>query len=585
MSRNAIAQVERVPSSFRSRPDLRSVAICLAVVLAVACARHLWIVRGSQRSSESIAGEYLLAASLSTLVVGLLYRFPGTLAISRVHAWWLNMSVACGLALSIWLLGMRQFGGYDHSAMIQAGWLQLSALRPFKDYPLTLPPLFFLGNRYAFLLFGVRWLSFVLLMAAFAVLSFFFLCRQLRALGFSELSATVLASTVELGTSVVCSYWWYNPITSVIGVMTFLSALVCMVSEDKWVSWILLALSFTFLLLSKPNAWPVGLCVLLVGIGRPISLQLRVLVAILLGSAVSGLVCWLHGLNPIAMLRTYAAIAETRGHPLTMTGLVELQPVELTILRRAVAIALLLFVAVLFDHRNELLTYWREYLCCVVAAATALVMAGMNYEIKTSDGMLAMIALAVAAFRPWSRRRFEGLGRNATVAVTVFFVVLSGYWSVTRLRVRGIGAFYENVPTATIQTGFFVGLHTGPQLAEVLREVGDAIHKYPSDNVFFGPRMEFAYAAFRRQPPRGLPVWWHPGSSFSVDDMAGVLNALDNDNFNVMIFLKGDRTRMPILPLQRKLTSYEQVAGFKELDVFVRKTRHKSSADGAHETI
>src|ERR1035438_1543266 len=102
---------------------------------------------------------------------------------------------------------MMQFGGYDYSAMIQAGWIQLSSLVPFKDYPCTYPPLFFLGDRYAFLIFGVRWIAFVLLGAVFAVLSFFFLSRQFRALGFPVVGATSLALTAELGTSVVCSHW------------------------------------------------------------------------------------------------------------------------------------------------------------------------------------------------------------------------------------------------------------------------------------------------------------------------------------------------------------------------------------------
>jgi hypothetical protein len=498
---------------------------------------------------------------------------PNIIAPSQLPGWLLDFPVAAVLFSSIWLLGMRQFGGYDHSAMIQAGWLQISSLVPFKDYPCTLPPLFFLGNRYAFLLFGVRWSAFVLLMAAFSVLSFFFLCRQLRALGFPAAGAASLAVAAEVGTCVVCSYWWHNPVTSVVAVMTFLSTLVCLANVEDTTAWALLGISFTLLVLSKPNAWPVGACLILLAATGQSRQRLQALTVLIAGVASAGIVCWLHGVSPLALLRTYSEISGTRGRPFAMTGLVNLSPFEVTILLRSTAAVVFLLMGILVAHHNEWRRYWREYACCLVMAVTSLAMAGMNYEIKTSDLMPLVVVLAVAAFRPWSEQRLDGLGRVATVMVTLFFVALSSYWGVTRMRVRGIGErmFFEDAPTQTIQTGFFRGLRSGPRLIAVLRQLEEALGRYPANKVFFGPRMEFAYAAFRREPPRGLPIWWHPGSSFAVSDRAAVSRALENDDFDLMVFLKNDRTRMPLAPLQRKLSGYEQVPGFSELDVYIRR--------------
>jgi hypothetical protein len=108
-------------------------------------------------------------------------------------------------------------------------------------------------------------------------------------------------------------------------------------------------------------------------------------------------------------------------------------------------------------------------------------------------------------------------------------------------------------------------------LIAVLQQVEDALDRYPSNKVFFGPRMEFSYAAFRREPPRGLPIWWHPGSSFAISDMVGVLHALENGDFDLLIFLKDDHTRMPLAALEHKLISYDRVPGFSDLDVYVRR--------------
>jgi hypothetical protein len=516
--------------------------------------------------------EYLLVAGISVFFLTLLNRLQATIASVKISSWVLDASVGATLPASIWLLGMRQFGGYDHSALVEASWLQLSSLVPFKDYPSTFPPLFFVGGKYAFLLFGIHWSAFVLLMAAFAVFSFLFLSRQFRALGFPALGTTILAFTAEMGTTVVCSYWWHNAITSVIVVAVFISSLVCLISSDEWTSWVLLGISFTLLLLSKPNAWPVGACVLLLCVTHGASQWKRASMVLGVGVAAAAVFCWINRLSPLGVLRTYYALSETRGNLLNRIALFDFGSMEGRILLRSTALIVLLFLAVLVNNRGELRLHWRAYSCCLLAAFTSLVMVRMNNELKTSDLMPLVVALAVVAYRPWSAQRLEGIGR-ASVIVIVLFMTLCMYWAATRMRVRGIGerTFFENVPAERIKTGFFEGLHSGPRLIEVLREIESTLNTYPSKKVFFGPRIEFSYAAFRRDPPPGLPIWWHPGTSYAVRDIAGVSQALAKDDFDLMIFLKDDRTRMPLWTLQPKLTLYSKVAGFSELDVYVKK--------------
>lgn len=559
--------------------ELRTLMALSGAFFAMGSVCHWWKVQRDTRTTEAIIAEYLLVAGLTIFFVALLNKYQPHIAAVKVESCAPDLTVAGLLAASIWILGHWQFGGYDHSSMIQAGWLQLSSLVPFKDYPCTFPPLFFLGDKYALLISGVRWSGFVLLMAIFAVLSFSFLNRQFRVLGFPGTGAITLALAAELATCVVCSFWWHNPITSIVVVMVFVSALVCLAQAEEWKSWALLGISFTLLVLSKPNAWPVGGCVALLYATHIASQRMRALAILMCGLALSAALCWAHRLSPIAILRTYSQIADTRGNPLRMMGLIDLSPVERSITMVWIAVTVILFAVTLFENRDELRRYWREYSCCVLTALTSLAMAGTNDELKTSDLMPLVIVLAVAAFRPWSCRRLSGAGRASAVTVTVFVMVLSAYWGATRMRVRGIGErmFFENVATQTISAGFFQGLHSGPRLVAVLGQLENVFRRYPSDKVFFGPRLEFSYAAFKREPPRGLPIWWHPGSSFPLSDFVAVSQAFENDRFDLLIFLKDDNTRMPVGALQHKLSSYDRVPGFSELDVYV--SRKQVSSD------
>ena len=88
------------------------------------------------------------------------------------------------------------------------------------------------------------------------------------------------------------------------------------------------------------------------------------------------------------------------------------------------------------------------------------------------------------------------------------------------------------------------------------------------------PRMDFSYAAFNTESLRGIPIRWHPGSSFAVNDVAQVCRALQEADFELMIFLKNDFTRMPLFILEQKLKAYDRVNGLSDLDVFVRRSNH-----------
>jgi hypothetical protein len=150
MSSALATKLGKIPASKSSGIDPRSILLLGAALFAADSGWHWWNVPRYTRTTEAIVAEYLFVAGLSVVVVALLYRFHTSIfhtsiAIPKVHGWLLDAPVAVALAVSIWLLGMRQFGGYDHSAMIQASWLQFSSLVPFKDYPCTFPPLFFLG--------------------------------------------------------------------------------------------------------------------------------------------------------------------------------------------------------------------------------------------------------------------------------------------------------------------------------------------------------------------------------------------------------------------------------------------------------
>jgi hypothetical protein len=69
--------------------------------------------------------------------------------------------------------------------------------------------------------------------------------------------------------------------------------------------------------------------------------------------------------------------------------------------------------------------------------------------------------------------------------------------------------------------------------------------------IFFGPRLEFAYAVFGLPAPKGLPIWWDPGTAFAGEDEPALIETWRQRSFQTVILLAGDTTYYS--PLFQKL--------------------------------
>ena len=132
------------------------------------------------------------------------------------------------------------------------------------------------------------------------------------------------------------------------------------------------------------------------------------------------------------------------------------------------------------------------------------------------------------------------------ISFITFIFLYSISLGLTRYRMRsvGYGTFFENTKLTKIDSGFFKGLNVTPKFISINEELKFLITK--GDKLFFGPRMEWAYTQFNLISPAKMPLWWHPGSSFSLKDTNSIFVNFKENNFNKLIFLKDDKTRIPL---------------------------------------
>lgn len=110
-----------------------------------------------------------------------------------------------------------------------------------------------------------------------------------------------------------------------------------------------------------------------------------------------------------------------------------------------------------------------------------------------------------------------------------------------RVQIMGYGLFFEyELRDAPLSNDFFRGLDAGNNLEAAIERISDLTSLPNRRPIFFGPRLQWAYAAFRIGSPRNEPIWWHPGVAFAQGDEAMYLQHWLQAGFDSLVFLDPD---------------------------------------------
>lgn len=487
----------------------------------------------------------------------------------RVH--FLLVAFCCGTALfglSYWA-GMRQIGGFDHSVLIDTPWRMLHGQTPCIDFPCTLPVGFYVGALYGFELFGPKWRSLVLINSLFSFIAFIWIVEVLRLLLNDSRQILVLALFCISATTLLVGYWWYNSVTSVVAVIYFLSAYAWLQRPDaKWLV-ASYALSLTILATLKPNvAGPLILgATLVLWTSKPH--QTRAICVSIVAFASFNLLLYSQELSLERVISGYVEVS-SRGFGLTqfMQDLGWTERIGSMTILFGISAPLLLI-------RNQRSLFSRSRILLLVGYLAGFLGFLLNGEIKFVDLPLMMYA-SVFWVRESEARRGQAMAPslqlNQVVNAQMFLVLVLAFAALgmgtSRHRVKaiGYGAFFEYAKLDEVRDNeFFSGVHGSPAFLTALREVGDVLQDNPSRRVFFGPRMQWAYAAFGLPAPAKQPVWWHAGVSYSKDEELRYVIQWNSVKYDVLIFYKDDNSYLPIEFLTAVGQSYAVSRDRKEL--------------------
>jgi len=467
--------------------------------------------------------------------------------------WFATVAViACTVSIAAFveICGHRELGTWDFGIMLDTGWRELQGELPYSGFVTPNPPLFNLGVLYSYRIFGVSWngpLHSLALLAAGTFLWHFWLLRKLKLPVFL---AILSAFTIQMVSTVLLSFWWYNNTVAVIAAGFLFTCAVILQGSTESRIWVSYVVSLAALGLSKPNI--AGLVIVfgvaaLLMCGRERK-KLLLHTAVAVGIAI--LVLVVHGISVTDMLQSYRGAARERGGLSTFGMQIVVGKV-----RRGMLILWVLLLAsplllqVLPYGRGSTFLKDRRRLGVAVLMLGALVTScyGIltdgefkDLEWVTLIAMGCVIVFPANGFGPISAPRNY---QRAFAALLIGLSLVDAYEAYRRDRVRAIGIQYfsggGDAPLFPLPSPFFSGMHASAAAVEAIRAL-ETVPLGDHQRVFFGPRLEFAYPMLGVRSPDHLPIYWQPGTSFSRSSEGHLEDVWQQKHFETLVFVKGE---------------------------------------------
>lgn len=472
--------------------------------------------------------------------------------------------------------GMHQLGTYDVSSIVDLGWRYELGQVPFRDFPLTLPPAFSATVRICWSLLGHNWASFVGGSTAITICLVLFAWGALSRTEFDSARNETLVSLAVVIPHLAIGHIWHSAMASQVAVVTVLWLVAWRFSPSRR-SAAALGLFLGLLLLSKPNiAGPLTLVS-----GAWIFLHWRsrhvlTLLISLVGSV--GTVLVISKSDPSRVLTTTVELLSSRSRP------TQLLPGGLDGFSKFffVCTYALLFAALVGSVGAVLHALVRKsqvarmtFLLGLGCAVASLVGMATNWDIKSSDMPLAILAVLLALWSTDSMGTGGPISKSTTVlasAVIVGLTLMNLSVGSTRWRMELAGPMTQPEPTATLQGRVLGGVRAAPILQAVDQQLTQALAESDNRNVFLGPRLELFYSRFALESPKGLPLWWHDGTAYAARDLKEISATFRSAGFSRAIFFKQDFTRFPPEIRQIIDDQYEIDERYSQLTIFWAKT-------------
>lgn len=465
--------------------------------------------------------------------------------------------VLCACVTTVYLLQFR-FGAYDLSALIDSGWRVVQGQVPNQDFICTFPPLLYLGAAFAFRVLGVRWLALsvasVSYTFALTLLGMRVLLLMRRRVGDAMvLRLSITFAVLQLIPFFVVGHPWHSSWTIQADLYAFAAAFALLEGEsassrERAELFVHLCAAECLTILGKPNTGMPALVFCTLALLLRSRTRRHALLALLLAIAAASLLMLSAHTSLERQWQVYSHLNSRLIPKNYFASLIFDREPFRGFVRLSVYFALLPAVVWMVQTTLRGVRQRQATPVYVLAAGACLVTIlgfGTNAEVPLVDTPPLLFGVGMLAATTWTTSmRLEGVFFYTLCSL----LVSATFFGVTRERMQAVGVWADPSCGPLFlwqQDRFFGRFKECAPFFTFLQETDQIVAKRSGARVFFGPRLEFLYARDHFTSPKGLPLWWHPGTSFPLGQEQAVVTAWKASHFDVLLFLHNDRTQIP----------------------------------------
>ena len=465
---------------------------------------------------------------------------------------------------------MSQFGGYDLSPIIDLSWRLSNHEVPGRDFINTMPLLFVLLIK--LVSFGhLSWINLTSANIAAVFLTYILLYEISKSKNCNQAWYATIAIVISIPL-IYTNHIWHSSLSQYSAIIYFYAVYIA-ISFD-FTSKKLFAYIFTgafLVVLSKQNiSIPLLVSVPIFLILFRESNRYFVFMATVAG-CISGVFFATYFLNVSAQGFIYSYLAilgRAKPDPAMWPAII-----NVTSHKPLLILSSLLGLLAIFSVTKNFKRGVKRNIFLLFFTALSFIPIATDWDTKFNNAPLFLFICVTAIYyesTPLKQKLFSTAA--LFLMIGIFYISFLGGFK--RERMMHVGPFYQTPAEFHIESGYFSGLQTGNNFKNLLLEINSVKNNAQFKKYFFGPRIEFGYMVIKVRSPLGMPLWFHPGTSYALNDELRVIEAFKKSEFDVLVFARGDRTRMPAGIIDHIQNNFYLEKAYEFIDVYTKKTNN-----------
>ncbi len=475
----------------------------------------------------------------------------------------LILSVSSFLALNF---VMNQFGGYDLSPIIDLSWRLSNHEVAAKDFINTMPLLFILLIK--LVSFGhLSWIDLTSanITAVFLTYLLLYGISNLRKCSETWFASVALVISIPL---VYTNHLWHSSLSQYSAMIYFYAVYIAInvnLTSKKLFIYIFIGASLVALSkqnISVPILLSVPIFLILIKENNRYLISIATIAGSILGIFLAA--CFLD-VSAEGFIYSYLAIlGRTKPDPAMWNAIMAIE-LHKPLLILSLLLLFLTFFMVAKNFRKQI----KRKMFLLLFLILAFIPMVTDWDTKFNNvPFFLFICITAIYYEGFQlKQKFFEIAAIFLLAGILFVSVIGG---AVRERMMHVGPFYQTPAEFRIESGYFSGLQAGENFKKLLFEINAVEKKYPLKKIFFGPRIEFSYMTTKTKSPLGMPLWFHPGTSYALNDELRVIETFKKLEFEVLVFAHNDRTRMPAGILEYIQNNFHLENEYEFIDLYIK---------------